>query len=108
MSDCICMHAYMYAHTHVYTYRKLEFNSCCYFCSFMSTLLTTVLTHHCAWIYTVSNDAPDRQEENKHKPKAVSVPVSLTNAPSSGLFNSLQLNLLSKTHPYNSLWAQLG
>ena len=42
-------------------------------CSFMSTLLTTVLTHHSAWIYTVSNDAPDRQEENKHKPKAVSI-----------------------------------
>jgi len=43
------------------------------FCSFMSTLLTAVLTHHCTWIYTVSNDAPDRQEENKHKPKAVSL-----------------------------------
>ena len=38
----------------------------------MSTLLTSVLTHHCAWIYTVSIDAPDRQEENKHKSKAVS------------------------------------
>ena len=38
----------------------------------MSTLLTAVLTHYCPWIYTVSDDAPDRQGENKHKPKAVS------------------------------------
>ncbi|XP_065911653.1 folliculin-interacting protein 2-like isoform X2 [Dysidea avara] len=55
---------------------------------FMSTLLTAILTHHCAWIYTVSQDTPDRQEENKHKSKA--------------------LDMLSKSHPYNSLWAQLG
>ena len=77
-----------------------------YYCSFMSTLLTTVLTHHSAWIYTVSNDAPDRQEENKHKPKAVSIAAFYLQL--LYVFYSLQLDLLSKTHPYNSLWAQLG
>ncbi|KAL4240663.1 Folliculin-interacting protein 1 [Mactra antiquata] len=57
---------------------------------FMSTLVTTVLTHHLAWIPTVvpAGGSPSATYLEKHSAKWV--------------------NTLAKSHPYNPLWAQLG
>jgi hypothetical protein len=52
---------------------------------FFSTLLTAVLSHHLAWVYTVS-----RTNDARHSR------------------NSKSLAVLAESHPYNPLWAQLG
>ncbi|XP_035671144.1 folliculin-interacting protein 2-like isoform X2 [Branchiostoma floridae] len=58
---------------------------------FLSTLLTAVLTHHLAWVPTVTPAGatpPSRTYLDKHSSKT--------------------LDMLAKTHPYNPLWAQLS
>ncbi|XP_028658484.2 folliculin-interacting protein 2-like isoform X1 [Erpetoichthys calabaricus] len=57
---------------------------------FLSALLTAVLTNHLAWVPTVMpNDHPPiKAFSEKH--------------------TSLSVDMLSKSHPYNPLWAQLG
>ncbi|KAL5019218.1 hypothetical protein ScPMuIL_004940 [Solemya velum] len=57
---------------------------------FFSSLITAVLTHHLAWVPTVTpaGGAPSRTYLDKHSAKWV--------------------DTLAKTHPYNPLWAQLG
>lgn len=57
---------------------------------FMSTLVTAVLTHHLAWVPTVTpaGGTPSKTYLHNHSAKWV--------------------DTLAKTHPYNPLWAQLG
>ncbi|XP_061192634.1 folliculin-interacting protein 1-like [Saccostrea echinata] len=57
---------------------------------FMSTLVTAVLTHHLAWVPTVTpaGGTPSKTYLHNHSAK--------------------WLDTLAKTHPYNPLWAQLG
>lgn len=57
---------------------------------FMSTVITAVLTHHLAWVPTVTpaGGTPSDTYLDKHSAKWV--------------------DTLAKTHPYNPLWAQLG
>ncbi|XP_074647410.1 folliculin-interacting protein 1-like isoform X2 [Tubulanus polymorphus] len=57
---------------------------------FISTLITTVLTYHLAWVPTVTpaGAIPSRTYLDKHSAK--------------------WLDALAKSHPYNPLWAQLS
>ncbi|KAK3091005.1 hypothetical protein FSP39_016401 [Pinctada imbricata] len=57
---------------------------------FMSTLITAVLTHHLAWVPTVTpaGGTPSKTYLTNHSAKWV--------------------DILAKMHPYNPLWAQLG
>ncbi|XP_076349047.1 folliculin-interacting protein 2-like isoform X2 [Tachypleus tridentatus] len=57
---------------------------------FVSTLLTAVLTHHLAWVPTVtpSDVAINQVEHRKHRARWV--------------------DALARSHPYNPLWMQLG
>ncbi|XP_013386632.1 folliculin-interacting protein 1 isoform X2 [Lingula anatina] len=57
---------------------------------FLSSLITAVLTHHLAWVPTVTpaGATPSRTYLDKHSAK--------------------WLDTLARTHPYNPLWAQLG
>ncbi|KAK3595116.1 hypothetical protein CHS0354_002368 [Potamilus streckersoni] len=57
---------------------------------FISTVVTAVLTHHLAWVPTVTpaGGTPSNTYLDKHSAKWV--------------------DTLAKTHPYNPLWAQLG
>ncbi|XP_064612338.1 folliculin-interacting protein 2-like isoform X2 [Liolophura sinensis] len=57
---------------------------------FVSTLVTAVLTHHLAWVPTVTpaGGTPSKTYLDKHSAK--------------------WLDTLAKSHPYNPLWAQLG
>lgn len=57
---------------------------------FISTLLTAVLTHHLAWVPTVtpSGILPSQSFHEKHRAK--------------------WLDILAKLRPYNPLWVQLG
>lgn len=61
--------------------------------SFVSTLLTAVLTNHLGWVGSVA-------------------PVTNSTSSSKGSSNAQQkrskITEISKTHPYNALWAQLG
>lgn len=61
-----------------------------FLCSFMSTLITAVLTHHLAWVPTVmpAGGSPSATYLDKHSAKWV--------------------DTLARSHPYNPLWAQLG
>ncbi|GAB6018833.1 Folliculin-interacting protein 1 [Chamberlinius hualienensis] len=68
----------------------LEQNDCKTTNFFMSTLLTAVLTHHLAWVPTVTppDILPTQSFYQKHTAK--------------------WLDMLAKLHPYNPLWVQLG
>ncbi|XP_013785652.1 folliculin-interacting protein 2-like [Limulus polyphemus] len=57
---------------------------------FVSTLLTAVLTHHLAWVPTVtpSGVATNQVEHRKHR--------------------ACWVDVLARSHPYNPLWMQLG
>ncbi|XP_041364707.1 folliculin-interacting protein 1-like isoform X2 [Gigantopelta aegis] len=57
---------------------------------FLSTLISAVLTHHLAWVATVTpaGGITSRTYLDKHSAK--------------------WLDALARTHPYNPLWAQLG
>ncbi|PSN41279.1 hypothetical protein C0J52_14352 [Blattella germanica] len=57
---------------------------------FVSTLVTAVLTHHLGWVATI---LPGKMP-----------PQFITKKPCTGQL----LDALSKSHPYNPLWAQLG
>uniref|UniRef100_A0A1L8DB48 UDENN FNIP1/2-type domain-containing protein n=1 Tax=Nyssomyia neivai TaxID=330878 RepID=A0A1L8DB48_9DIPT len=60
--------------------------------SFISTLLTAILTHHLGWVGTVA-------------------PLSLPLASSADVVKTQErakMSEISKKHPYNALWAQLG
>ena len=71
--------------------------------SFISTLITAVLTHHLGWVGTVAPLMTPSVRDNLNK---------------SGNANPLlhkllqeenfKLSEISKTYPYNALWAQLG
>lgn len=56
---------------------------------FFSALLTSVLSNHLAWMYTVSKNG---SATSRHHDKMA----------------SKSLAVLAETHPYNPLWAQLG
>ncbi|KAL5506413.1 hypothetical protein EMCRGX_G008045 [Ephydatia muelleri] len=54
---------------------------------FLSSVLTEVLSHHLAWIHTVSDlDTSGSRQSRRSK----------------------SLSVLAESHPYNPLWAQLG
>lgn len=62
-------------------------------CSFVSTLLTAILTNHLGWVGTVA-------------PMIIDGSSSSTNITAAVLQS--QMTEISKFHPYNVLWAQLG
>lgn len=103
-------------------------------CSFLSSLLTAVLSHHLAWVFTVTRQHSS-DSNSRHGKQQSSRSVSLigrdiiTRSLYSNLFQiyrtfftlfvcvslsscfrfrSLQLGVLAESHPYNPLWAQLG
>lgn len=70
--------------------------------SFISTLLTAVLTHHLGWVGTVAPLMTSNVRETLNK--------NGTNPFISKLIEeeNLKLSEISKIYPYNALWAQLG
>lgn len=74
-----------------------------FFQSFISTLLTAVLTHHLGWVGTVAplmtSNIRDNLAKNGNANPVISKLLQEEN---------LKLSEISKTYPYNALWAQLG
>uniref|UniRef100_A0A1B0CN31 UDENN FNIP1/2-type domain-containing protein n=1 Tax=Lutzomyia longipalpis TaxID=7200 RepID=A0A1B0CN31_LUTLO len=78
----------VYSDQEVSSLRKLSIDS------FISTLLTAILTHHLGWVGTV---AP------------LSMPLaSSEDADAVKSEERAKMSEISKRHPYNALWAQLG
>lgn len=71
--------------------------------SFISTLLTAVLTHHLGWVGTVAPLITSNIRDNINK-------NSQTNPFITQLLEkeNYKLSEISKSYPYNALWAQLG
>lgn len=63
--------------------------------SFVSTLLTAILTNHLGWVGTVA-------------PMTMDVSTSRTHVAAAVLQSQAKMSEISKFHPYNVLWAQLG
>jgi folliculin-interacting protein 2 len=71
--------------------------------SFISTLLTAVLTHHLGWVGTVAplmtSNVRDNIAKNGNSNPFISKLLQEEN---------FKLSEISKLYPYNALWAQLG
>jgi len=70
--------------------------------SFISTLLTAVLTHHLGWVGTVAPLMTSNVRETLNKNGANPFISKLIEE------ENLKLSEISKIYPYNALWAQLG
>lgn len=70
--------------------------------SFISTLLTAILTHHLGWVGTVAPLMTSNLRDNLNKNGAHPMISKLIEE------ENLKLSEISKIYPYNALWAQLG
>ena len=60
---------------------RIQITNMHFFFSFVSTMLTAILTHHLGWVSTIY---------------------------AADIENSCDIGYVSNHHPYNALWAQLG
>lgn len=73
------------------------------FNSFISTLLTAVLTHHLGWVGTVAPLMTSNIRDNLAKSSQVNPIINKLLQE-----ENFKLSEISKNYPYNALWAQLG
>lgn len=75
---------------------KFSISICFFLHSFVSTLLTAILTHHLGWVGTVAPLSNCNPILSTHR--AVVIDCE----------EKAKMSEISKFHPYNALWAQLG
>lgn len=82
-----------------------------YYFSFISTMLTAILTHHLGWVGTVaplslhtsSNDLPTTADQLPSSPASNAFLTA-----SLARLERAKMSEISKFHPYNVLWAQMS
>lgn len=74
-------------------------------CSFVSTLLTAILSHHLGWVGTV---APLLTSSIPNAVHSSSSSNQNSNPSTLSQSNRTKISDISKSHPYSALWAQIG